>query len=94
MRLDVSSVLAGPARAAASRRLVRLAEGVAQRAAAADRLAELLGELAEQVLLARSPRVRAIWWRRTSGKVKCWNRAHDVGERLVEGERRRGCWAR
>ncbi len=35
--------------------------------------------------LSRSPRVLAIWWRRASGWVKCWNRAHEIGERLVEG---------
>ena len=77
MRLGEPRVVLGVglARPPLAGRLVDLADRAAQGAALADRLAELLRELPGWFWLARSPRVAAIWCRRTSGSEKCWNSA-------------------
>ena len=86
---DVAGTRAGRARAAATCRLSSSSPmALAQRAAQAGRVAELLASCAEQVLAGErmSPRVRGDLVAQHLGKREVLEQRHDVGEGLVEGE--------
>ena len=67
-------------------RLVDLADGAPQGAALADRLAELLRQLAEQVLAGQVAARRRDLVPQDVRQGEVLEQRHDVGERLVEGE--------